>query len=83
MQVRFAGLTRNETGKKGEPVLLPAESSLEELVDHLNEKYRWRLQDDRDYLVILNNHGLERERWPLQKLRPGDVVLVISSLAGG
>lgn len=83
VRVRYAGLPRSETGKVEEIRSVREGTSLGKLLESLTEQYGWQLDDGGRYIVIYNHHGISRDEWDDQDLSEGNIIQIISSIAGG
>ncbi len=80
LTIRFFGGLERDFGKKHQTILIPEHTTLAELIQVLCSLGIHPHSED--YLVILNDHGLEH--WQAeQEISANDRILVIPPLAGG
>lgn len=83
IQMRYAGLARNETGKRLESLQLKTGSNIYDLMGILEDRYGKNIGDPGEFIVVHNNRGCPPRRWRECFLQDGDAVLIISNISGG
>lgn len=83
IQVRYAGLARNKTGKNLEELDVRPGSTLHDLIAMLGDIYGHNFDNPELYIVVHNQQGYARKEWSGRCLREGDGVLLISNISGG